>query len=381
MFTHNFVFPDWQHSIVNLAATWQQYLGKTPRHATIPALTKVLSAHHYQNIVYFVVDGMGSRVMAKHLPENSYLRRHQTAELTSVFPSATTVATTALLSGLTPAEHGWLGWTVDFNGSVIELFPNRSYVSRLPLPEPDFAKHHLPYEYIFRNQTKAADYTIMPDKVYCTVDATTNLTYHNWRGMTKHITNLCHQPGEKFIYCYNYQLDGLMHCYGPSSRHTKSLLRKIDRSLAKLVRSNPNTLFVVTADHGQIDLQGTVNLYQDQAVLDCLAHPPALEARGMSFKLKPGMTTAFQHAMQKYAADFVLFPTKTLIDYSVFGTFDQHQYQQLLGDFIAVGTQTNKMLVYKPDEAYTKNHPTRGQHGGLTPEEMYVPLIIAGQPE
>ena len=122
---NQFVWPDFNHSIVNLAATLEQFLGKKPKHAVLPKLAEKLKSD-YKNVVYLVIDAMGAKILEKNLPTNSFFRQHQIDTVTSVFPSTTTAATTSLISALTPSEHGWFAWAVDFNGEVIELFRNRN---------------------------------------------------------------------------------------------------------------------------------------------------------------------------------------------------------------------------------------------------------------
>ena len=138
---YGLVFPNFHANIVNVSATLAEYLGQPNHHPTLPTLQRVLNEHNYQNIVYLVVDGMGSRIMAKDLPVKSFLRRHQAQEITSVFPPTTVAATTTILSALTPAEHGWFAWSVDFDGEVIELFPNRNFYTKELTKDREFADH------------------------------------------------------------------------------------------------------------------------------------------------------------------------------------------------------------------------------------------------
>ncbi len=374
------VFPNFRANLVNVSATLAEYLGQPNHHSTLPVLERALQAHDYRNIVYLVIDGMGSRIMAKNLPVKSCLRQHQAQEITSVFPPTTVAALTTILSGLTPAEHGWFAWSVDFDGEVIELLPNRNFYTKALTADRQFAQHQLPYQYFFAQKpTDRTLYGVMPDIVLQPLTLEHYHQYSTWRELTKYLRGLCHQPDRKFVYAYFADLDATMHHYGTSSRPAKQLLKTIDRDLAKLVKQCPDTLFVITADHGQIDLQGYLPLYADTALTDCLQHPIALDPRGACFKIKPGKVAAFQAAFQKYTDDFVLFPTQTLIDQGVFGGVPSPTYRQRLGDFIAIGNQNAKMLVFAAGKEFRDHdHLYRGHHTGLTPDELFVPLIIMG---
>lgn len=377
---YGLVFPNFHANIVNVSATLAEYLGQPNHHTTLPTLQKALNEHNYKNIVYLVVDGMGSRIMAKNLPVKSFLRRHQAQEITSVFPPTTVAATTTILSAMTPAEHGWFAWSVDFDGEVIELFPNRNFYTKELTKDRQFADHQLPYQYFFAQKpTDRTLYGVMPDIVSQPLRLTNYHEYHTWRQMTKHLRGLCKQPDRKFVYAYFADLDATMHHYGTTSRPARKLLHTIDHDITKLVKTCPDTLFVITADHGQIDLQGYTPIYADPAITDCLKHPISLDPRGACFTLKPGKTAAFQAAFQKYTDDYTLFPTQTLIDQGVFGGVPSPAYRKHLGDFIAIGNQNGKMLVFAPRKEYREHdHLYRAHHTGLTAEEVFVPLIIAG---
>jgi len=375
------VFPDFKHSIVNLAATMAQFLGKVPQHPILPKLAEKLKPT-YKNVVYLVIDGMGARILEKNLPNDSFLRQHQIDTVTSVFPSTTAAATTSLLSGLTPSEHGWFAWSVDFDGTIVELFPNRNFYTHELLPNRNFAMQHLPYPKIYDQvQTDRAIYTCYPDNLSSKIHAPHEIEFRNLRDMFRRLHQVCNETNSKFIYGYYANLDSTMHGYGTTARRSRRLLQKIERGIARLAKKHPDTLLVVTADHGQNDVQGFTYICDDAEIQDCLAHPISLDPRGACFKIKPGKDADFQAAFQKYENDFTLFASQDLIQKGVFGDFKLHpEYQKHLGDYIAIGGETAKMMVFKRGEEY-HGHGKRlyhGEHTGLTADEMAVPVIVIG---
>ena len=337
MKTNDFIFPDFNHSIVNLAATLAQFLGQQTRHPVLPQLQEKLKSS-YKNVLYLVIDGMGSRILEKNLPASSFLRQHQIDTVTSVFPSTTASATTSLLSALTPSEHGWFAWSVDFDGQVIALFRNRNFYTKEFLNDSDFAMKHLPYQKIYDQTTTGRKiYSCYP--VQCSnINAPYEVRYNNLGQMFRCLDKICQTPEKKFVYGYYADLDSTMHAYGTTARRSRHLLQKIERKIARLAKKQPDTLIVVTADHGQNDVKGFAYLCDDAAIQNCLAHPISLDPRGASFKIKPGKNAEFEAAFQKYSADFHLFTAQELIQKGVFGDFKMHpEYQKYLGDYIAVG--------------------------------------------
>ena len=371
MTTAPLIFPDFQHNLVNLSATLQAYLGIKPHHATLPVVEQALK-HQPQQVVYLVIDAMGAQILAKNLPATSFLRSHQRQTITSVFPSTTAAATTTIVSAQTPGEHGWFAWSVDFDGEVIELFRNRNYYTKQFTTDPQFVQHHLPYPLFFDSaRANRPVYALMPDRVSYRMPVPNYLSYRRLSGLYRRLHRLLKPGDPKFVYAYYSQLDSMMHRTGTASWRARHLLRKIDRFCAKLAKRHPETTFIITADHGQIDVAGHVPIYNDPKIMDCLAHPISMDPRGACFHVKPGCHAQFERAFQAYAADFTLFKSADLIQRGVFGPV-KPDYVPLLGDYIAIGTDTNKILMFTAEKKY------RGHHTGLTKDEVDVPVIIAG---
>lgn len=66
------LFPDYQNSILNIPCTLLKHFGLRAPHGTLAVLEQELAAHHYQNIVLMVFDGMGMAVLEKNLPPESF---------------------------------------------------------------------------------------------------------------------------------------------------------------------------------------------------------------------------------------------------------------------------------------------------------------------
>ncbi|MBS7401357.1 MAG: alkaline phosphatase family protein [Eubacteriales bacterium] len=373
----SFVFPDFKHSIVNLAATMADFLGQPVRHPILPAVAEKLKPD-YKNVFYIVIDAMGAEILQKNLPADSFFRTHQVETITSVFPSTTAAATTSLTSALTPSEHGWFAWSVDFDGEVIELFRNRNFYTHEFTADRNFAKGHLSYTNFFENvKGDRAIYSCYAASLSSKIHAEHEVEYSGLAQMFRRLNHLANLPEKKFVYAYFPDLDSIMHGYGTTAPKSQRLLKMIEKKTARLAKRHPDSLFVLTADHGQVDTQGFTFICDDAEIQACLEHPLALDPRGASFKIKPDKMADFKKAFAKYEADYALYPSSELIEKGGFGDFKLHpEYKKYLGDFIAVGKDTNKMLVFAQGEQYHSNHLYHGMHTGLTAGEMLVPVIV-----
>ena len=131
----------------------------------------------------------------------------------------------------------------------------------------------------------------------------------------------------------------------------------------------------MTEDHGQVDVEGYVELYKNDKLLSMLETPPYLEPRATAFKVKEGLKEDFVKLFNDcYGNDFELHSSKELVDAGYFGGKYEDKFASLLGDYIAI-CKTHKQFVI-----YEKSPRFKGHHCSLT-EEVFVPLIVISSPK
>ena len=361
--------PDWKNSILNISATLAEFLGAPNENATLPALKNEL-VKNYKNVVYICFDGLGINPLQINLPEDDFLRAHVAQTLTSTFPSTTTNATTTLCTNKLPLEHGWLGWSLHFD----EIGRNVDIYLRKDSQTGEDVMWNYPMiddgDCYFYHATRT-DYeisTVFPKYVTCKPEL--NRELQNFDDIFAIVRDICNKPNKQFVYAYCPEPDYTMHEFGVSSPEARAIIQQISRNLQQLCDETQDTLFIISADHGQVDVAGYVEIGQDEELMSLLACPPFLDSRSPSFKVKRGKKRQFQKLFnERYGNDFVLFKTRDLVKRGYFG--DKGGYAYLLGDFVASGTYTNKIIVLPKNEP----HFHKGHHAGLT-LEMLVPLII-----
>ena len=101
--------PDYDHCLVNLSNSILKKFGAETTAKTLPLADRILAGAH-RNVVLLLLDAMGTRILEKHLDPDGFFRSRLAGSFDSVYPPTTVAATTSVLSGLYPNEHGWLGW-------------------------------------------------------------------------------------------------------------------------------------------------------------------------------------------------------------------------------------------------------------------------------
>jgi len=361
-------FPNYKRNIINVSATFNKMLGHSTDIPTLKVLEKYIQKD-YKNIVFIILDGFGINPIKINLDKNDILRRNIKQTLTSVFPSTTTNATTTLMSGEYPFTHGWFGWSIYFDelSRSVDVYVGKDTYTREDV-DLEFVKNRIPFTPYYKNAINYEVNKVLPIYVKDGID-TNNYTYDNNNEMFEKIKECCLKEGKQFIYSYNGQPDSTMHDYGVSSKEANDMIKELSSLVEDLKKSVKDTLIVITADHGQVDIDGYVEIYNNKELMECLERPMTLEPRATSFKVKENKKEEFKKTFNKYyKKDFKLFEVDYLINKGVFGPVNEKN-RGLLGDFIAV-CKTNKEFLFIEDSNRFKGH-----HTSLT-KEMLVPLIV-----
>ena len=359
--------PDWKNSNLNISATLAEFLNAPNSNATLPVLKEELKKG-YRNVVFICLDGMGINPINKNLKRKAILRKNIVQTLTSTFPSTTTNATTSLITNKFPLEHGWLGWSLHFDeiNKNIDIYLHRDSQST---EKVDFIYPLADNGDCYFDNAKT-DYEIvavLPE--YVKTKTQNRINTEDEQELFDEILKVCKKNGKHFVYAYNPEPDSTMHNFGVKSKQAKEKIKAINKMVEELHNELEDTLIIITADHGQIDVKGYTEFYKDKELNDMLECVPYLDARTPAFIVKKGMEQEFEVKFnKKYGKDFKLFKTKDLIEQNYFG--ERGNYGKILGDYIAVGTYTHKQFI-----SYEKMPRFKGHHTSLT-EEMLVPLIL-----
>jgi hypothetical protein len=380
--------PDYQgQGIVNLMASLQDGLGGgESRYAPLARLTPEQVRNHRQ-VLLLIIDGLGLNYLRAH-PEAACLHEHLLGGITSVFPPTTAAAIPTFLTGEAPQQHGLTGWHIYFRelASVLAVLPGRSRYGGRGLSESGIDARRLLTPRPFSERISVDSYTLSPAFI---ADSDFNRAYLGraqsvaFRGLSElmqQCTELLRTPGSKYLYAYWPELDSLGHRFGIHSEEARAHLLELDRAFEQLldsIRGN-DTLVVACADHGQIDPREDhrIDLGNHPALEECLVLPLCGETRALYCYLRHGHTQDFDAYLQGELAEVAdCFPSAALIESAWFGHGEPHpQLVNRIGDRVLVMKEDYVLKDWLPQE---KRYEMVGTHGGLSQDELWVPLIVA----
>ncbi len=340
-----------------------------------------------RDVLLLVVDGLGYRYL-REMHAGSTLCRHLRGSLTSVFPSTTATAITAMMSGLAPQQHGITGWHVYFEeidavGAVLpfRLRPTDEPLARLGLrPETVFTHRS------FFDRVPVQTHVIAPTSI---VDSDFN-TAHSGRAR-RHAYGSLEQffrtialtlrgGGErKLVYAYYPELDSTAHEHGIESRRSAEVLRRFDAGFGRLLSAltHSDVTVLVTADHGFVDAPADERIDVDDHPLlaATLARPLCGERRAAYCYVRPGQARTFEDYVRNELGErALLFDSRALIQAGWFGPGEPHpRLQSRIGDYVLLMQAGGTIKDWMPGE---RRHALVGVHGGASADEMLVPLVV-----
>lgn len=360
--------PDYSNSIWNVSHTILAHYGHHTDVPLIPELKEELD-NNYKHVCLFLLDGMGTNIIKKHLRHKDFLKKHVIKKITSVYPPTTVAATNTVLTCKTPYESGYLGWTQYFTDDDVYaiVFRNEDYYDAdkaLKLNYRDtYLKHDLIFDYI-----KRADASVQTYKLFPNFEPGGFETFNEQLEEVKKITK---QDSKTFSYIYWTNPDDMEHRFGPKSKEVKEELRSLSAQLDRFSKQlNPDTLVIVIADHGQIEVK-PVEFTEQTYLYDMLSKKPSLEPRTPAFFVKDDKHLEFRMMFSKmFETRYKLYASHDFIESGLIGYGSKHpMLDQFVGDFVAVAI-SDSYLKFKKTALY------KGHHAGLTKDEMEVPLII-----
>jgi len=362
---------------------------------TGPARDEPLLRDGLERVVLVYFDAFGWAFLERHAEHRLFERARGDGvltQLTAQFPSTTTAQVTTIHSGLPVSEHGLYEWHVyepaldrlitpllfsfagdGVRGSLLgqlepdDLFPTESLYSRLAAAGirssvvlPETIAGSAPNIALLR------DASIVP---FSTPEQALTAAARAVDG-----------PGG-YAHVYLDQLDSLMHAVGPDDPLAEACVRMTLDALADATFP-AGTLILLTADHGMSPVDPARTVYVNELWPELASH---LETGADGKPLAPAGSCRdlFLHARAAHVEDVCAGLAERLD-----GVADVVPVDELVAEGIlaAPGPRlaarlANVAVLPRFGEAVYWHDPGRfvqqlhGQHGGLSPQEMEIPLV------
>lgn len=391
------VLPDYSgYSICNVSQLIWKNFGIANR---CPDGLSALLDRKYRRVVLVIMDALGWDQIHTWIDDLPSLRRiHERAHfvpLTSTFPSTTTVALTAIYTGLTPTEHTITGHNVFLKelGAVMDVLRFSPYGDprREVYAERGVDVHQLfPMYTVFEPLKKLGLEGLSITRGIFTNTAlgwlhhvgADVIGYLTGADMMVHLRRALQREGREGLICVYWDVvDMLSHEYGPFSNEVRSAVDQIFYSLQREVldqvpaRERSETLLLITADHGQCDAlpQEAVCLSEQPRLNDLLMVPPTGQSRAAYLYANQGEKEQLGEALRRFPNELIVRESQEALRDGLFGAAEHaDRIRYRVGDYLAIGRGGAQVL---GPEIMRDQLSLKGRHGSLTENEMLVPLI------
>jgi predicted AlkP superfamily pyrophosphatase or phosphodiesterase len=340
-----------------------------PRGASMPTWMPKPAADAEQ-VVMLVIDGLGWEQLQTRAHLAPTLSAMEGGPITTVAPSTTATALTSITTGLTPGEHGLIGYRIDVGGDVLNVLRwwadrhgdgRRLYEPADMQPFAPFLGHDVPV--VTKAELESSAFSAAhlrgsrPD---------------GWRvasSLPIVIGDLL-RAGERLVYAYYDGVDKVAHERGFGAFYDAELEtvdRLVDSVIAQLP---PGAALLITADHGQVHVGD--NTLEPASTLSKLSHHTSGEGRFRWFHARPGLADDLLKAAIDAHGDVAWAVSREqTLDERWFGPVVSPPVQARLGDVALVAHAPCSF----EDPSDTGPYRLVCRHGSLTSAEMYVPLI------
>ena len=324
-----------------------------------------------------IVDGLGWELLREHQAAAPFLSEltNTGRALTAGFPATTVTSLSSLGTGLTPGQHGMLGYQVAVPGTG-RLLNGLRWDDRVdPLswqPAPTIYQ-------------RAAEAGVAAFRVAAAGLKKTGFSAAAMRGASYRPANspgaLVAQAAEALaesdralVTVYHSDLDGTGHAFGSQSAAWAYQLAHVDKLAEQLAGALPwGTTMHVTADHGMVDASpgDKIDVDAEPALREGVALLGG-EPRARHVYAVPGaagdVLAAWRGVLGERA--WVLSRDEAIED-GWFGLVDP-RFADRIGDVVAAPAGPFAIVATKAERVESS---LIGMHGSLTPRDQLVPLL------
>lgn len=321
-------------------------------------------------VVVLVLDGLGWEVRRDHAVHLPTISAMDGGAITCAVPSTTATCLPCITTGLTPAEHGLLGYRIGLEQGVLNILRWRFDGGKRGPDAKDLqpvgAFGGRPTPAVVRAEFTGTGFT---DAHLAGAD----LRGYQTMAVLRTQVAAALAQGARVVYAYYDGVDKVAHAHGLSGAAFTAELADTDRLVAELLKVVPaDGALVVTADHGHVAV-GRSGIIQTDLV-DPLVRRSAGESRFRSLYARPNKQADLLQACQDAYGDVAwVFSREELFDDGWLGHPGPSHHRRRIGDVVLAPFAD----VGFGDAATPREDDMSSRHGSLTSAEMLVPLLAA----
>jgi hypothetical protein len=344
-----------------------------------------------EHLVFVLLDGLGMNLV-RRLPAESLLARGLKRVIRAVCPSTTACALTSVATGAWPAQHGVTGWFTHLPDHALTMttLPMVERFSGTPLAERGLGPAELLPLQAYHGKLAFRPLTLLPSPILDTAFArysrghTAAAGYGSIAEAVDRIAAfVSSSPASKYCHWYVPDVDSACHHDGVAAAGPLELLVELDRELARLRQLLPHgARLVITADHGLLDVvvDDHLPLASDDPLLGYLVVPPSGDARLPVFHVRPRQQADFARAFdERFGHGIALLAREEAEALELFGPAPMSNASRArFGDFVGIAFRPVTLHYVVPvPPGSTPHRQYVALHGGLSPDELQIPLIVA----
>ncbi len=364
----------------------------------------------YERVIFLFADAFGWRFFERYAQQSSILKTMATdgvvSKLTAQFPSTTAAHVTAIHTGLNVGESGVYEWfyyepLVDTIISPLRFSYGRDGTTpdtlrSAPVPPTALLPQQTIYQALLAEGIASHVFQPQPyaNSTYTGI-VSRGATVHAYTSLQAAFSSLAElvtaqEAGPTYYFLYFDRIDGWGHLAGPNSPRfdetVADFLTTLDQCLYQPARGKAGrTLLMLTADHGQVDVDPRTTFYLN------LQMPELTRAFKTNAQGEPLVPAGSARDMFLYVQEAQLAETLAILRQRLAGKAEVYPVQELLGQGFfgaqapspaLLGRLGNVVILpYQGEtvwwlEAGVYDMPFFGHHGGLTPQEMEIPLLL-----
>lgn len=344
-----------------------------------------------EKVVFILVDAFGWKFYKSVREDSKFFKeirkRGIEEKITSQFPSTTTAHVTSVITGKDVSTHGFFEWFT-YDSKINEVFTPFLF-------DYEGKEEILPKDNLFKE---------LKENGVCSTIITPNYINNSYysRELFKDgkvkgydsveemfdilLQGIKKDKGKNFYYIYYPQIDSIGHEYGMSSYkdyfEINNFIKALDNFYNNVLDKGVNEgIFILSADHGQMEIKDRIYLNElipniDEYMLkDSKGKSivPVGYNRDMFLYIKKEFEIyVYELLKEKFKDKGEIYLVKDLIDKGVFIN-PSETFLSRMGNIVIIPYDGYGVWWFEKGKYEIS---LKGSHGGLTKDEMEIPLLI-----